>query len=127
MNSKGEETSQLRWRAFGEAGGGNSGLLARTGEVEPGRVSVVADLDESLYNPIGSVHGGVLATLLDTVIACAVQTTLPQGQAYTSLELKVSFVQKRSSVCKFAGQAFVDGKLAAEANFTAMIADPPKA
>ena len=43
------------------------------------------------------------------------------------LELKASFVQKRSSVCKFAGQAFVDGKLAAEANFTAMIADPPKA
>lgn len=43
------------------------------------------------------------------------------------LELKVSFVQKRSSVCKFAGQAFVEGKLAAEANFTAMIADPPQA
>jgi 3-hydroxyacyl-[acyl-carrier-protein] dehydratase len=43
------------------------------------------------------------------------------------LELKVSFVQKRSTVCKFAGQAFVEGKLAAEANFTAMIADPPKA
>lgn len=43
------------------------------------------------------------------------------------LELKVSFVQKRASVCKFAGQAFVEGKLAAEANFTAMIADPPKA
>lgn len=43
------------------------------------------------------------------------------------LELKVSFVQKRSSVCKFAGEAFVDGKLAAQANFTAMIADPPKA
>ena len=43
------------------------------------------------------------------------------------LELNVSFVQKRSSVCKFAGQALVDGKLAAEANFTAMIADPPSA
>ena len=42
------------------------------------------------------------------------------------LELKVSFVQKRSSVCKFAGQAFVEGKLAAEANFTAMIADSPQ-
>lgn len=42
------------------------------------------------------------------------------------LELKVAFVQKRSSVCKFSGQAFVEGKLAAEANFTAMIADPPK-
>ena len=42
------------------------------------------------------------------------------------LELQVSFVQKRASVCKFAGRALVDGKLAAEANFTAMIADPPK-
>lgn len=41
------------------------------------------------------------------------------------LRLEVEFVQKRSSVCKFAGRALVDGKLAAEANFTAMIANPP--
>ena len=41
------------------------------------------------------------------------------------LRLEVEFVQKRSSVCKFAGRALVDGKLAAEAQFTAMIADPP--
>jgi 3-hydroxyacyl-[acyl-carrier-protein] dehydratase len=41
------------------------------------------------------------------------------------LKLEVEFVQKRSSVCKFAGRASVDGKLAAEASFTAMIADPP--
>ena len=41
------------------------------------------------------------------------------------LQLDVEFVQKRSTVCKFAGRASVDGKLAAEANFTAMIADPP--
>ena len=41
------------------------------------------------------------------------------------LKLDVEFVQKRASVCKFAGRATVDGKLAAEANFTAMIADPP--
>ncbi len=41
------------------------------------------------------------------------------------LRLEVEFVQKRSAVCKFAGRALVDGKLAAEANFTAMIADPP--
>ena len=41
------------------------------------------------------------------------------------LRLDVEFVQKRASVCKFAGRASVDGKLAAEANFTAMIADPP--
>lgn len=41
------------------------------------------------------------------------------------LRLEVAFVQKRASVCKFAGRALVDGKLAAEAGFTAMIADPP--
>ncbi len=41
------------------------------------------------------------------------------------LYLEAEFVQKRSSVCKFAGRALVDGKLVAEANFTAMIADPP--
>ena len=43
------------------------------------------------------------------------------------LKLEVEFVQKRSSVCKFSGRATIDGQLAAEANFTAMIADPPKA
>ena len=42
------------------------------------------------------------------------------------LQLDVEFVQKRSSVCKFAGRASIEGKLAAEANFTAMIADAPK-
>jgi len=42
------------------------------------------------------------------------------------LRLDVEFVQKRSSVSKFAGRASIEGKLAAEANFTAMIADPPK-
>ncbi len=41
------------------------------------------------------------------------------------LRLEVEFVQKRTSVCKFAGRALVDGKVAAEASFTAMIADPP--
>lgn len=43
------------------------------------------------------------------------------------LKLQVEFVQKRSSVCKFSGKAMIDGALAAEASFTAMIADPPKA
>jgi 3-hydroxyacyl-[acyl-carrier-protein] dehydratase len=41
------------------------------------------------------------------------------------LQLDVEFVQKRTSICKFAGRASINGKLAAEANFTAMIADPP--
>ena len=43
------------------------------------------------------------------------------------LRLEVEFVQKRSSVCKFAGRALIDGKVVAQANFTAMIADPPAA
>ena len=43
------------------------------------------------------------------------------------LRLEVEFVQKRSKVCKFAGRATIDGQVAAEANFTAMIADPPSA
>jgi 3-hydroxyacyl-[acyl-carrier-protein] dehydratase len=43
------------------------------------------------------------------------------------LRLEVEFVQKRSSVCKFAGKAYVGDKLAAQADFTAMIADPPPA
>jgi 3-hydroxyacyl-[acyl-carrier-protein] dehydratase len=43
------------------------------------------------------------------------------------LRLEVEFVQKRASVCKFAGRAMIDGKVAAEASFTAMIADPPGA
>ncbi|WP_141985535.1 3-hydroxyacyl-ACP dehydratase FabZ [uncultured Sphingomonas sp.] len=43
------------------------------------------------------------------------------------LKLHVEFVQKRSRVCKFAGKALIDGELAAECEFTAMIADPPSA
>lgn len=43
------------------------------------------------------------------------------------LKLEVQFVQQRPSVCKFAGRALIEGKVVAEANFTAMIADPPQA
>jgi uncharacterized protein (TIGR00369 family) len=50
-------------------------------------------LDESVYNPIGVVHGGLVCTLLDTVAGCAVHTTLPKGMGYTSIELKVSYLR----------------------------------
>lgn len=62
-------------------------------EATPGQVIMAATPDESLYNPIGSVHGGFFATLLDSVCGCAVQTTLPAGTAYTSLDLNVSFLR----------------------------------
>jgi uncharacterized protein (TIGR00369 family) len=45
------------------------------------------------YNPIGSVHGGVLATLLDTAAACSVHSTLAAGERYTSLDLNVKFLR----------------------------------
>jgi uncharacterized protein (TIGR00369 family) len=45
------------------------------------------------YNPLGSVHGGWFATLLDSALGCAVHSTLPAGKAYTTLELKVNIVR----------------------------------
>jgi uncharacterized protein (TIGR00369 family) len=62
-------------------------------EVGPGRAVFAATPDESHYNPIGVVHGGLAATLLDSAMGCAVQTTLPAGSGYTTLELKVNFVR----------------------------------
>src|SRR6266852_8382817 len=61
--------------------------------VEPGQVTFGLDVGEHLYNPIGSVHGGVFCTLLDSAMGCAVHTTLPRGQGYTTLELKVNLVK----------------------------------
>src|SRR5918993_5275296 len=55
--------------------------------LEEGRVEFTCALDESVYNPIGVVHGGVVCTMLDTLAGCAVHTTLPAGTAYTSIEL----------------------------------------
>lgn len=49
--------------------------------------------NESHYNPIGIVHGGLVCTLLDSAAGCAVQTTLPAGVGYTSIELKVSYLR----------------------------------
>jgi uncharacterized protein (TIGR00369 family) len=62
-------------------------------DVEPGRVAFWMDVGEHLYNPIGSVHGGVFCTLLDSAMGCAVHSTLDRGQAYTTLELKVNLVR----------------------------------
>lgn len=63
-------------------------------EVEPGRAVFSLVPGEEHYNPIGSVHGGIFATLLDSAAGCAVQSTLPQGMAYTSLDLTVKFLRR---------------------------------
>lgn len=62
-------------------------------EVEPGRAVFSLTPGEQHYNPIGSVHGGIFATLLDSAAGCAVQSILPQGMAYTSLDLTVKFLR----------------------------------
>jgi uncharacterized protein (TIGR00369 family) len=68
-------------------------LGMRPVEVEAGRVVFALDPGEHLYNPVGGVHGGMLSTLLDSAISCAVHTTLPAGGGYTTVELKVNFVR----------------------------------
>ena len=58
-----------------------------------GTATFTCDPHESQYNPIGTVHGGLVCTLLDSVAGCAVQTTLPKGQGYTSLEIKINYLR----------------------------------
>ena len=71
-----------------------AGLLQfEMAEVEEGRVSFTCRPDESAYNPIGVVHGGLVCTLLDSVCGCAVHSTLPRGKGYTSIEIKVSYLK----------------------------------
>jgi len=62
-------------------------------EVEEGMVVFEGAPDESVYNPIGVVHGGLVCTMADTVAACAVHSTLPAGLTYTSIDLNVSYTR----------------------------------
>jgi uncharacterized protein (TIGR00369 family) len=66
-------------------------------EVEHGRAVFAGTPDFGFYNPIGSVHGGYAATLLDSCMGCAVHTALPAGMAYTTLEFKINYVRGMSS------------------------------
>jgi uncharacterized protein (TIGR00369 family) len=68
-------------------------LGMRMAEADPGRVVFELEPAEQHYNPIGSVHGGVYATLLDSAAGCAVHSMLPAGVGYTSLDLTVKFVR----------------------------------
>jgi uncharacterized protein (TIGR00369 family) len=70
------------------------------------------------YNPIGSVHGGYAATLLDSAMGLAVQTTLPAGTGYTTLEFKISFIRgmsKDTGVVRSEGRTLNVGRRAATA------------
>ncbi|CAB4933524.1 unannotated protein [freshwater metagenome] len=77
-------------------------------DVSEGDVTFVGTPDESVYNPIGMVHGGYVCTLLDSALGCAVHTTLPVGVAYTSIEIKVNYLR---AVHANAGELAVRGRV----------------
>ncbi len=95
------------------------------------------------YNPLGSVHGGWFATVLDSAMGCAVQSTLPAGKGYTTMEFKVNLVRAlteaipvvraegkivhsgRSSATAEARLFGPDGKLYAHASTTCLVFDRP--
>ena len=77
---------------------GNPPPIARTldftlTEVERGRAVFTVVPGEHHYNPIGSVHGGLAATLCDSACGCAVQSTLPAGAAYTTMDLTIKMLR----------------------------------
>jgi len=111
-----DRTRTVTWedpRPLAEAGRGVSGLefLQRivSGELSPppfaallnfdlvevsdGRATFAVNPAEYHYNPIGVVHGGLAATLLDSAMGCAVHSMLPAGAGYTTLEIKVNFIR----------------------------------
>lgn len=60
---------------------------------EAGRVTFTCEPDESTYNPVGAVHGGLVCTLLDSAAGCALHSVLPAGRWYTSVEIKVNYLR----------------------------------
>lgn len=71
------------------------------------------------YNPIGSVHGGYAATLLDSCMGCAVQSTLAQGWGYTTLEFKINFLRgmtTETGVVRAEGTVISSGRRVATAD-----------
>ena len=113
---------------------------------EPGRAVFQGRPLARHYNPMGTVHGGWFATLLDSAVGCAVHTMMPVGKAYTTLELKINIVRAltdrvplvraEGTTIHVGGQTATaegrltgpDGKLYAHATTTCLVFDfPPKA
>jgi len=60
-------------------------------EVGEGKITLIARPEAKFFNPIGTIHGGYTATILDTALGCAVHSTLKAGEAYTTMEIKVIY------------------------------------
>ena len=83
-------------------------LGIRLAEVELGRVVFGYEPVFEHYNPLGSVHGGVAATLLDSVMGCCIHTTLKAGIGYTTIEIKVNYVRAMTDKT---GEVRAEGKV----------------
>jgi uncharacterized protein (TIGR00369 family) len=77
-------------------------------EVESGKAVFAGTPGEHAYNPIGAVHGGYAATLLDSACGCAVHSRLTASQAFTTLELKVAY---HKAITKDTGLLRAEGRL----------------
>ncbi|MGN0065111.1 MAG: PaaI family thioesterase [Nocardioides sp.] len=109
-------------------------MLMADGVIPPAPIAVTLGMDEFIvergsvtvtltpsrerhYNPIGSVHGGVISTLLDTAAACSVHSTLAEGEGYTSLDLTVKFLR---TVTEESGQLRCVGRVIQRGRRTAL-------
>ena len=139
--------TQIQAMLAGEASGAPIGQLLgfRIVAVEHGRVVFEGNPDRSVYNPLGAVHGGYAATLLDSACGIAVHSTLGANRAHTTLELKVSYLRPltdRSGPVRATGRVVSvgrrvgfseaelhdgDGQLCATATSTLLVFDLPKA
>ncbi len=77
-------------------------------EADPGRALFALEPAEWMYNPIGSVHGGIAATMLDSCMGCAVHTTLEAGVGYTTTDLQVRYIRGMSVAT---GRVLAEGRV----------------
>jgi uncharacterized protein (TIGR00369 family) len=77
-------------------------------KVEPGEVHLNLPIGPHFYNPIGMVHGGIAATVLDTVMGCSIHSLLPQGKAYSTLEIKINYLRPLTDTL---GEVAVEGRV----------------
>ena len=89
----------------------------RLAEVERGRAIFTGTPQEFHYNPLGTVHGGYGATLLDSAMGCAVHSTLDAGDIYTTLEFKINFIR---ALTHETGEIRGIGKVISETRTTAI-------
>ena len=68
-------------------------LGMRVTEVAEGRITLTAELQPEFENGLGIAHGGFAATMLDTALSCAVNTVMPAGKIFTTLEMKINYIR----------------------------------